>query len=181
MILTVFANNDIMNIVIAQEFYMKSFEELEEEYLNEVEPDSPPELYEKYLNELNKILEQDNSHIKALELKYFMLFCLERYDESVVVCDQILRIKPDDIETLDFKASNLFQLARYKECIEICQRILEIDPENKDAKGQWDSAFLMSNDNTLPKPPETIFSKIIKFIITISIFGSIILYLLKLS
>lgn len=156
---------------------MKSFEELEEEYLNEVEPDSPPEFYEKYLNGLNEILEQDSTNIRALELKYFVLFCLGRFEESVETCDKILGIKPDDIETLDFKCSNLFQLCRYKECIEICQRIIEIDPKNKDALSQWESASLMSDDNSLPKPPQSSINNIIQILIIVAIFGTIIFYL----
>lgn len=177
MILTILIKNIIIGIIL-RELYMKSFEELEEEYLNEVDPDSPPELYEKYLNGLNEILEQDSTNIKAIELKYYVLFCLDRFEESVETCDKILRIKPDDIDTLNFKCSNLFQLSRYKECIEICQRILDIDPKNKEALEQWESASLMSDDNSLPKPPQSLISKIIQILIIAAVFGMIIFYLL---
>ena len=92
----------------------------------------------------------------------------------------VLRKEPDNIEVLDFKASNLFQLSRYKEVIEICKRMLDIDPKNKEALEQWNSACLMSDDNTLPKPPESILKKILKAVITFGIFAGIIYFILSL-
>ena len=91
-----------------------------------------------------------------------------------------MRKEPDNIEVLDFKAFNLFQLSRYKEVIEICKRMLDIDPKNKEALEQWNSACLMSDDNTLPKPPESILKKILKAVITFGIFAGIIYFILSL-
>lgn len=160
---------------------MKSFDELSNEFFLDDEvhkEDISPEAYDKYLTGVNEILEQDNSNIDALKFKYFILFCQKKYEEGIEICDLVLRKRPDDIEAMDFKAS-MFELSRYKEDIEIWQRILEIDPENKDALEQWDRAYVMSDDNTLPKPPETILSKIIKIILLIAILGGIIYFLLK--
>lgn len=159
---------------------MKTFEELDKEFsLDErlEEEKVAPEVYEYYLKEVNEILEQDSSNIDALKFKYFILFCLEKYEESVDVCNQILRINSEDIEVLNFKASNLFQLSRYKEVVETCQRILEIDPKNQEALEQWKSASLMSDDNSLPKPPQSLISKIIQILIIAAVFGTIIFYL----
>lgn len=160
---------------------MKSFDELNNEFLLDDEMDKEDislEAYDKYLTGVNEILEQDNSNIDALKFKYFILFCQKKYEESIEICDLVLRKRPDDIEVLNFKADNLFQLSRYKEIVEICQKILDIDPKNKEALEQWESASLM--DDTLPKPPKSFFAKFIKIVIIMAIFGGIIYFLLNL-
>ena len=162
---------------------MKSFEELNNEFLQDKNFDDvekvKPEDYEKYLEGINEILENDNTNIEALKFKSFILFCQQKFIESIEICDLILKMQPDNIEVLDSKCGNLFQLGRYKECVAICQRILEINPKNEEALRQWESACIMSDDDKLPKPPESVFSKIIKIVISIAVFVALCFYLLN--
>lgn len=162
---------------------MRTFEELSEEFWSDTKLEDfenvKSEDYDRYLNELNQIIENGDTDIAPLKLKYFILYCQEKYEESIEVCDYILRKYIDDIETLNDKINSLFQLNRYKECIEICQRILEIDPKNKDAISHWSSAYLMADDSTLPKPPQSLFTKIVRFIIFFAIIAGICYWLLS--
>lgn len=163
---------------------MRSFEELNREFLEDRSLDDfdnvKPEYYEKYLIEINEILEQDSSNIDALKFKYFILFSMDRYEESIEVCNQVLRKCPDDIETLDYKCSCYSQLDQYAECIEVCKKIIEIDPENEDAISDWEIAYIMGSDKIkdLPKPPRTlrsIISQIVAIVVLI-LLGGLVYY-----
>ena len=142
---------------------MLSYEELDNKFCDDdrfMQENVPPEVYQEYLNQVNEVLVEDSDNIDALEMKYFLLFSLEKFDECVETCDIVLKRTPNSIEVLNQKANCLFFLNRYGECIRICQRILEINPKNEDAILMWGSAHSIANDNTLPKPPMTLEEKL---------------------
>ena len=133
---------------------MRSFEEMEDEFYETCDPDTLPEVYEKYLDETNKMLENDSSNINIIKFKYFLLFLLERYEQCLEISNQLLMTTPNDIEILNNKAKDLYYLNKHKDSIEICQRILEIEPKNKEAIEQWNLVYLLAKDKNLPVPPK---------------------------
>ena len=163
---------------------MKTLRELEDEFADIKLEDfdkMKPEDYDHFIIDLNEILADDPSNIDALKFKYQILFCQYKFEESIEVCDLVLRKWPDDIATLEEKMENLSQLSKYKECIEVCQQILRIAPKHQRAMDEWDMAYTCADDPTLPKPPISTTARIIGWAVVILIVFLAVYYYFQLN
>jgi tetratricopeptide (TPR) repeat protein len=58
------------------------------------------------------------------------LIDLERHEEALTVCDQIIQIQPEQKNAWINKAFALSQLKRYQEAIRTYQRVMQLDPSD---------------------------------------------------
>ena len=149
--------------------FEKELEELNNKVCNlsgmNGEPVTDLSEYNSCLEEVDKIIEADSTNIEAYNLKSFILFCQEKFDEAALVCDEALRINPDNVQVLDFQAGCYFQAKKYAQCIAVCQHILSIAPNFENALSQWDSAYICADDSNLPKPPSNPVANVIQAVV----------------
>lgn len=117
--------------------------------------------------ELDEYLEENPRFLDGWKSKYFALFCINDYKNAIVACDKALRVSPRDIDVLSMKCTIYIQMNWYKECIETCQEILQQDPKNEGALSDWDTAYSLAKDETLPKPPFSLKKFLINTFITL--------------
>ena len=60
-----------------------------------------------------------------------ILKSLKRYDESMKVCDRILRMYPNNTDILFEKASNLLYLGKNNECLEFLNSVTNMSNKFK--------------------------------------------------
>jgi tetratricopeptide (TPR) repeat protein len=77
--------------------------------------------------------EKDFEECKILYNKGVALFDLKKYEEAIIVFDQILCKNPRDIDALNLKGFALFLLEKYKEAVETLVLVLEVDFKNSEA------------------------------------------------
>lgn len=131
------------------------------------------------ISELDEYLEENPRFLDGWKSKYFALFCINDYKNAIEACDKALRISPRDTEVLSMKCTIYIQMNRYKDCIETCQEILQLNPKDPMALSEWDTAYGLAKDVTLPKPPFSLKKFLIKTIITliVIIVGFILSYI----
>lgn len=78
--------------------------------------------YNTALEQLNRVLELDTSHVKALILKGNILFCLDKDDEALECFEKALSIDPFSAEAHGSKSNTLDVLGKVKEAFSCCEK-----------------------------------------------------------
>ena len=94
---------------------------------------------EKALDFSTKALNQNQTYIEAQFLKAKTLRELEKYDEALVVFDEILSKEPKHRDALYQKGKILHVLGKYRESLDLFDKVLEFRPRDNEvlaAKGK---------------------------------------------
>jgi len=78
--------------------------------------------YEITLEQLDKVLEIEPNHVKALILKGNIFFCIDRDDEALECFEKALNIDPFSAEAHGSKANTLDVLGKIKEAYSCCEK-----------------------------------------------------------
>ena len=78
--------------------------------------------YETTLEQLNRVLEIEPEHVKALILKGNIFFCIDRDDEALECFEKALGIDPFSAEAHGSKANTLDVLGKVKEAFACCEK-----------------------------------------------------------
>lgn len=78
--------------------------------------------YETTLEQLNKVLEIEPEHVKALTLKGNIFFCIDRDNEALECFEKALSIDPFSAEAYGSKANTLDVLGKVKEAFACCEK-----------------------------------------------------------
>ncbi|WP_440952348.1 tetratricopeptide repeat protein [Methanococcoides sp. FTZ1] len=106
------------------------------------------EALEKYdeaadiLDEMQQLLleegiedEANNVAKRAMDIRFnkcFILFRLQRYEDTLQIIDETLSRKPEDPKIIFSKGFVLFSISRYEEALHILERAIEMQPEFPD-------------------------------------------------
>ena len=78
--------------------------------------------YEIALKQIDRVLEIDENHVKALILKGNVLFCVDRVDEALEYFEKALSIDPFSTEAHGSKSNTLDVLGKVKEAFTCCEK-----------------------------------------------------------
>ncbi|NHJ46237.1 MAG: tetratricopeptide repeat protein [Asgard group archaeon] len=95
--------------------------------------DKSPEELEKCVKELQKQLQDDPSNIELLMELSSCFRHLDKYNEAIMIHEQILEKHPNVIDYLFMKGLVLFEATRDEEAIAIFDEILKKDSNHRDA------------------------------------------------
>ena len=87
-------------------------------------------LYEKAINEYEKVLGIDPGHIRAWNNKGYALIQLGKYEEALEALEEALIIDQEYAIAWTNKGDALMGLGQYNEAIKAYKRAINIDPEN---------------------------------------------------
>ena len=90
-------------------------------------------ILEEQLKTAEELLEVENLDLDNTEYLASLLFCLERYDESIEQFERALSLKSDDEEILRDIAITYFKKEDYETALYYFNRSLEKDPKNETA------------------------------------------------
>lgn len=78
--------------------------------------------YKTVLKQVNRVLEIDGIHVKALILKGNVLFCLDKEDAALICFEKALSIDPFSAEAHSSKSNTLDVLGKIKEAFACCEK-----------------------------------------------------------
>jgi len=78
--------------------------------------------YETTLEQINRVLEIEPNHVKALILKGNIFFCIDKDDEALECFEKALGIDPFSAEAHGSKANTLDVLGKVKEAFACCEK-----------------------------------------------------------
>ena len=94
-----------------------------------VELDS--KILDEHLKIANELLNVEHLDLDNTEYLAKILFCLEKYDESIEQFERILSLKSDDGQVMAYIGINYFKKEDYETAIKYFNKSLENDPDNE--------------------------------------------------
>lgn len=88
---------------------------------------------EDALEIVNRLINDNNKNINALNLKAFIYYHREKFDKAFIYFDKVLKIDPEDSTALIYKASRLFLDKKLELAFDECNKILKINPDEYEA------------------------------------------------
>ena len=115
------------------------------EILTQAETAAQTRDYQKTLQLCDEVLAEDQQNLRAWDLKGFVCYFLQRYDDSLAACQRALQIKPDHPYALKGLGINLGQRGELDEALQAFEKCVALRPKWFDP--YWDCAVaLYQND-----------------------------------
>ncbi|RHZ77897.1 hypothetical protein Glove_169g65 [Diversispora epigaea] len=90
-------------------------------------------IYEKYIADLNKVLEIEPNNVNALVARGKIFLRIYKCEESITDLSRAIEIKPNYIDALISRGEAYIVIGKYEESIADLSRALKIEPNNGDA------------------------------------------------